>query len=625
MDLPGPIHEILVLFGGFGLLLGGLGVMGLLYSFNHNFDLIDKELCLFIFDCRNMKSNLIFLLSIYVEFITKYIALFIENFYVEKENLEIQCHNSVKIYDTCIGCTQCGLKQPAAWLYLIDTMGFSGQNVSCLYYFIMSYFPWLTILVVLPIFAGSLIFFLPHKGNKIVRWYTIAICLLEFLLMTYAFCYHFQLEDPLIQLKEDSKWIDVFDFHWRLGIDGLSLGSILLTGFITTLATLAAWPVTRNSQLFYFLMLAMYSGQIGLFSSRDLLLFFIMWELELIPRRLYSATKFILYTAGGSIFFLIGVLGMGLYGSNEPGLDLERLINQSYPTTLEILLYFGFLIAYAVKLPIIPLHTWLPDTHGEAHYSTCMLLAGILLKMGAYGLIRVNMELLPHAHYLFSPWLVIIGAVQIIYAASTSLGQRNFKKRIAYSSVSHMGFIIIGIGSITNIGLNGAILQILSHGFIGATLFFLAGTACDRMRLVYLEELGGISIPMPKIFTMFSSFSMASLALPGMSGFVAELVVFFGLITSPKFMLMPKMLITFVMAIGMILTPIYLLSMLRQMFYGYKLFHVPNKNFVDSGPRELFLLICIFLPVIGIGIYPDLVLSLSVDRVEVLLSNYYTK
>ncbi|KAL5645849.1 hypothetical protein ACJX0J_002778 [Zea mays] len=582
-----------------------LGVMGLLYSFNHNFDLIDKELCLFIFDCRNMKSNLIFLLSIPIYWLIRIsilkfklrniLHLFIENFYVEKENLEIQCH----ILNDTLG-----------WI-----MGFSGQNVSCLYYFIMSYFPWLTILVVLPIFAGSLIFFLPHKGNKIVRWYTIAICLLEFLLMTYAFCYHFQLEDPLIQLKEDSKWIDVFDFHWRLGIDGLSLGSILLTGFITTLATLAAWPVTRNSQLFYFLMLAIP------------LLFFIMWELELIPvylllsmwggkRRLYSATKFILYTAGGSIFFLIGVLGMGLYGSNEPGLDLERLINQSYPTTLEILLYFGFLIAYAVKLPIIPLHTWLPDTPWEAHYSTCMLLAGILLKMGAYGLIRVNMELLPHAHYLFSPWLVIIGAVQIIYAASTSL---------AYSSVSHMGFIIIGIGSITNIGLNGAILQILSHGFIGATLFFLAGTACDRMRLVYLEELGGISIPMPKIFTMFSSFSNGFSCLAGNERFVAELVVFFGLITSPKFMLMPKMLITFVMAIGMILTPIYLLSMLRQMFYGYKLFHVPNKNFVDSGPRELFLLICIFLPVIGIGIYPDLVLSLSVDRVEVLLSNYYTK
>nr|YP_009861339.1 NADH dehydrogenase subunit 4 [Stylochaeton bogneri]QIU83030.1 NADH dehydrogenase subunit 4 [Stylochaeton bogneri] len=502
--------------------------------------------------------------------------------------------------------------------------------------FITSYFPWLTIIIVFPIFAGSSLFFLPHRGNKVVRWYTISICLLELLITTYAFCYHFQLDDPLIQLEEDFKWINIFDFHWRVGIDGLSIGPILLTGFITTLATLAAWPVTRDSRLFHFLMLAMYSGQIGSFSSRDLLLFFMMWELELIPvylllskwggkKRLYSATKFILYTAGGSVFLLIGVLGMGLYCSNEPTLNFETLANQSYPVALEIILYFGFLIAYAVKSPIIPLHTWLPDTHGEAHYSTCMLLAGILLKMGAYGLIRINMEFLSHAHSIFSPWLVMVGTIQIIYAASTSLGQRNLKKRIAYSSVSHMGFTIIGIGSITNTGLNGAILQLLSHGFIGAALFFLGGTGCDRIRLVYLDEMGGISIPMPKIFTMFSSFSMASLALPGMSGFVAESVVFFGIITSPKYLLIPKILITFVMAIGMILTPIYSLSMSRQMFYGYKLFNLPNSFFVDSGPRELFVLICIFIPVIAIGIYPDLVISLSVDKVQAILSNYYDR
>nr|YP_010997819.1 NADH dehydrogenase subunit D [Oxandra martiana]WPF64462.1 NADH dehydrogenase subunit D [Oxandra martiana] len=499
-----------------------------------------------------------------------------------------------------------------------------------------SYFPWLTIIVVFPISAGLSIFFLPHRGNRVVRWYTICISMLELLLITYAFCYHFQLDDPLIQLKEDYKWINIFDFHWRLGIDGLSIGPILLTGFITTLATLAARPVTRDSRLFYFLMLGMYSGQIGLFSSRDLLLFFIMWELELIPvylllsmwggkKRLYSATKFILYTAGGSIFLLMGVLGMGLYGSNEPKLNFETSANQSYPLELEIILYFGFFIAYAVKLPSLPLHTWLPDTHGEAHYSTCMLLAGILLKMGAYGLIRINMELLPHAHSIFSPWLIIVGTIQIIYAASTSPGQRNLKKRIAYSSVSHMGFTIIGIGSITDMGLNGAILQIISHGFIGAALFFLAGTTYDRIRLVYLDEMGGIAIPMPKIFTMFSSFSMASLALPGMSGFVAESVVFFGLITSPKYLLMPKVLITFVMAIGMILTPIYSLSMSRQIFYGYKLFHVSNFSFLDSGPRELFVSICIFLPVIGIGIYPDFLLSLSVDKAETILSNYFYK
>nr|AWH05956.1 NADH dehydrogenase subunit 4 [Asclepias eriocarpa] len=500
----------------------------------------------------------------------------------------------------------------------------------------MTFFPWLTIIVVLPISAGSLIFFLPHRGNKVVRWYTICICILELLLTVYTFCYHFQPDDPLIQLLEDYKWIRLFDFHWRLGIDGLSIGPILLTGFITTLATLSAWPVTRDSRLFHFLMLAMYSGQIGLFSSRNLLLFFIMWELELIPvylllsmwggkKRLYSATKFILYTAGGSIFFLMGVLGIGLYGSNQPTLSFETSANQSYPLGLEIIFYIGFFIAFAVKSPIIPLHTWLPDTHGEAHYSTCMLLAGILLKMGAYGLARINIELLSHAHYLFSPWLVIVGAIQIIYAASTSLGQRNLKKRIAYSSVSHMGFLIIGIGSITDTGLNGALLQIISHGFIGAALFFLAGTTYDRTRLLYLDEMGGIAITMPKIFTMFSSFAMASLALPGMSGFVAELIVFFGIITSHNFFFMPKILITFVMAIGIILTPIYSLSMSRQMFYGYKLFNVPNSYFFDSGPRELFLAISLFFPVLGIGMYPDFVLSLSVDKVEVILSNSFSK
>ncbi|TYH31342.1 hypothetical protein ES288_A01G166200v1 [Gossypium darwinii] len=279
-----------------------------------------------------------------------------------------------------------------------------------------------------------------------------------------------------------------------------------------------------------------------------------MWEFELIPVYLLLS-MWGERNVWGSVFLLIGVLGLSLYGSNEPTLNFETLANQSYPVALEIIFYIGFLIAFAVKSPIIPLHTWLPDTHGEAHYSTCMLLAGILLKMGAYGLVRINMELLPHAHSIFSPWLIIVGTMQIIYAASTSLG----------------------IGSITDMGLNGAILQIISHGFIGAELFFLAGTSYDRMRLVYLDEMGRMAVSIPKIFTMFSILSMASLALPGMSGFVAELI----------------------------------------------LFSAPSSYFFDSGPRELFVSISIFLPVIGIGIYPDFVLSLSGEKVETILYNYF--
>jgi NAD(P)H-quinone oxidoreductase subunit 4 len=497
--------------------------------------------------------------------------------------------------------------------------------------FIMSNFPWLTIIVFLPISAGSLIPFFPNKGNSIIRWYTLGICLVEFLLITYIFCYHFDPSNRIIQLREDYNWINFLDFHWRLGIDGLSIGLILLTGFITTLATLAAWPVTRNPRLFHFLMLAMYSGQIGLFASQDLLLFFFMWELELIPiylllsmwggkRRLYAATKFILYTAGGSIFIFIGALTMGLYGSNEPTLDFQILANKSYPTELEIILYLSFSVAYAVKLPIIPFHTWLPDTHGEAHYSTCMLLAGILLKMGGYGIIRINMELLPHAHSIFAPWLVVIGAIQIVYAAFTSFSQRNLKRRIAYSSVSHMGFVLIGIGSITDIGLNGAILQMISHGLIGAALFFLAGTSYDRTRTLFFHKMGATAIYMPKIFTMFSSFSMASLALPGTSGFVAEFLVFLGIVLNQKNSFTFKVIITIIEAIGIILTPIYLLSMLRQTFYGYKLSEFVTSSRTDAGPREIFISICLFLPIIGIGIYPNLVLFLWNDEVDAILS-----
>jgi NAD(P)H-quinone oxidoreductase subunit 4 len=491
-------------------------------------------------------------------------------------------------------------------------------------------FPWLTTIIVFPVFAGLLIPFLPGRGNNLIRWYALSICLLDLILMTYVFANHYSLFNSNIQLYEDYTWIGKIDFHWRVGIDGLSIPLILLTGFITTLATLAAWPVTHQPRLFYFLMLAMYSGQLGLFASQDILLFFFMWELELIPvylllsmwggkRRLYAATKFILYTAAGSIFLLASALILSFWGNSNPVLSLQILSTKSYPITIEILAYLGFLIAYAVKLPALPLHTWLPDTHGEAHYSTCMLLAGILLKMGGYGFIRINMELLPHAHAIFAPWLVLLGAVQIVYAALSAFGQKNLKRRIAYSSVSHMGFVLVGTGAMSDFALSGAILQMVSHGLIGAALFFLAGINYDRTKTILLDQMGGWASKMPKMFAMFTACSMASLALPGMSGFVAEIMVFLGMLTTSAYSFNFRILITFIEAIGIILTPIYLLSMVRQMFYGYKDIKI-NSVTLDASPREIFVLSSLFLPMIGIGLYPKLVLPLWEVKSQLITS-----
>ncbi len=478
-------------------------------------------------------------------------------------------------------------------------------------------FPWLTIAILLPLLACVVIPFLPDDNGKTVRWYSLVVGLIDFVLLVTAFYLNYDFSQPGLQLVESYTWVSQLDLKWSLGADGLSMPLILLTGFITTLAILAAWPVTLKPKLFYFLMLAMYSGQLGVFAVQDMLLFFLFWELELIPvylllsiwggkKRLYAATKFILYTAGGSLFILVAALAMAFYGDSI-SFDMRVLAEKVYPLRLQLLLYGAFLVAYAVKLPIIPLHTWLPDAHGEATAPVHMLLAGILLKMGGYALIRMNLGMLPDAHTYFAPVLVILGCVNIIYAALTSFAQPNLKRKIAYSSISHMGFVLIGIASFTNLGLSGAVLQMISHGLIGASLFFLVGATYDRTHTLILKEMGGVGQKMPKIFAMFTACSLASLALPGMSGFVAELMVFVGFATSDAYSFTFRLITVIFMAIGVILTPIYLLSMLREIFYGPENKElVEHEALVDAEPREVFIIACLLVPIIGFGIYPKL-------------------
>lgn len=504
-------------------------------------------------------------------------------------------------------------------------------------------FPWLTAIVLLPLVAAFIIPILPDKEGKTVRWYALGVAIADLVLMSFVFWQNYDASNTSFQLADKYTWIPEIGLNWSVSVDGLSAPLVLLAGFVTTLAIFSAWQVDRKPRLFYFLMLLLYSAQIGVFIAQDILLLFVIWELELVPvyllisiwggpKRRYAATKFIIYTAAASIFILIAGLGMAFYGNNFT-FDMVALGMKDYPLTLELLLYAGLLIAFGVKLAVFPMHTWLPDAHGEASAPVSMILAGVLLKMGGYGLIRLNMEMLSDAHVYFAPILIILGVVNIIYGGLTSFGQANMKRRLAYSSVSHMGFVLLGIASYTDLGVSGALLQMISHGLIASVLFFLAGVTYDRTHTLALNEMGDIGKAMPKVFALFTAAAMASLALPGMSGFASELSVFVGVTSSDIYTSTFRTVAVFLAAVGVILTPIYLLSMLRQLFYGSDQAPVcvigaekssPNPldrepvcfgtscvlpgeaTYNDATPREVFIAISFLVLITGIGLYPKL-------------------
>jgi NAD(P)H-quinone oxidoreductase subunit 4 len=510
----------------------------------------------------------------------------------------------------------------------------------------MEQFPWLTAMILLPTIAALVIPFIPDKTGKTARWYALGVGMADFFLMCWAFWQNYDPAQSAFQMVEKVSWMPQLGLSWALSVDGLSAPLILLSGLVTTLSMFAAWKVDRRPRLFYALMLLLYAAQVGVFAAQDFLLFFVMWEFELVPvyllvsiwggqNRAYAATKFLMYTALASIFILVAGLAMAFYDDTIT-FDIAELQLKQLPLFLELLLYGGLLVAFGVKLAIFPFHTWLADTHGEASSPVSMVLAGVLLKMGGYGLMRFNLELLPQAHVYFAPVLAILGVVNIVYGALNSFAQKNMKRRLAYSSISHMGFVLLGLASYTDLGMSGAMLQMLSHGLIAAVLFFLAGVTYDRTHTMMMNQLGGIGQAMPKVFALFTIGAMASLALPGMSGFAGEIEVFVGIATGDIYSDTFRTVTVFLSAVGLILTPIYLLSMLRQVFYGPSavcdvmptcdlgdrdLKAQGNQEavcfgndcvlpeaaeFKDASPRELFIAFCFLGLIVAIGCYPQL-------------------
>ncbi|MEM9218481.1 MAG: NAD(P)H-quinone oxidoreductase subunit 4 [Cyanobacteria bacterium P01_F01_bin.150] len=510
-------------------------------------------------------------------------------------------------------------------------------------------FPWLTTLILVPLVASLCVPLLPDKTGKRVRWFALGAGILDFVLMCAVFWNHYDPASTSFQLVETVPWLPQIGVNWQVSVDGISVFLVLLSGLVTTLSMLAAWRVDRRPKFFYALMLVLYAAQIGVFVAQDAMLFFVMWEVELVPvyllisiwggkNRRYAATKFIIYTALASIFILVAALAMAFYG-DVTTFDMAELKLKSFPIGMEMLMYVGLLVAFGVKLAIFPFHTWLPDAHGEASSPVSMVLAGVLLKMGGYGLIRFNMELLPNAHVYFAPILIVLGVVNIIYGALNSFAQKNMKRRLAFSSISHMGFVLIGIASFSDLGMSGAMLQMISHGLIAAVLFFLAGVTYDRTHTMMMNQMGGMGIALPKVFALFTAGAMASLALPGMSGFVSEISVFVGLATSDVYSSIFRTVTISLAAIGLILTPVYLLSLLKEVFYGSSAnlmcdvipscdindkklkrqgsqqavcfgnsCELPAEStFDDASVREVFIAVSFLVLIIGVGFYPRVI------------------
>jgi NAD(P)H-quinone oxidoreductase subunit 4 len=476
----------------------------------------------------------------------------------------------------------------------------------------------LSLIVLLPLAGVLALVLLPASLQKACRWVAFTTLLADLGLMLWSFSRHFDPALGSLQLVERIDWLPAMGLQWSLAADGISAPLVLLSGLVTLLTVAASWDVERKPRLYFALLLAQASAQAVVFLSQDFLLFFLAWELELVPvylliaiwggqRRQYAATKFILYTATASLLILISGLALAFHGDGFT-LNLAELASRSYGGSFGLLCYLGFLIGFGVKLPMFPLHTWLP--------------AGVLLKMGGYALIRFNVQMLPDAHLQLAPALMVLGIVNIVWGALNAFAQDNVKRRIACSSVSHMGFVLLGIAAVNDLGLSGAMLQMISHGLIAAGLFFVTGVFYERTKTLSIPNMGGLAKVLPITFALFVITCLASLALPGMSGFVSEITVFLGITSNDAFTTGFRVITIVLAAIGLVLTPMYLLSMCRRVFFGPRIPALAKLG--DMSPRELTIALVLVVPTLMIGFWPQLATGLydaTTDSIAAQLHN----
>ena len=491
-------------------------------------------------------------------------------------------------------------------------------------------FPYLSAILFLPVVGIIVIALLPKPQQRTIKLIALIFALASFALSIAVFCLFDRSGGVIgqIQFEEKLSWIPAINAFYHLGVDGLSLPLVILMTFLGVLAVLVSWNIQLRPKEYFIWLLLLETSILGVFCSLDMVLFFLFWELELIPmyflisvwgggRKEYSSIKYVIYTLVGSAMMLAGILSIYFTTGSLNMMELAGLA-AAKPFIPLAAMFFLMLIGFAIKLPVFPLHTWLPDAHTDAPTAASVVLAGALLKMGGYGMIRLCVSIFPAVALQYAPLLTALAAVSVLYGAAVTLRQKDLKRLIAYSSVSHMGYVLLGIFALTQVSLTGAVLQMFSHGIITGLLFAMVGLVYDKAHERNLDNLGGLARQMPVIVVVFSIAGLASLGLPGTSGFAAEFITFIGSYSST--VVEGIRLYTILGVFGIVLTAGYILWMLQRVFYGPpldKFNKVPDANNVEK--------VCIFSFVVAImlvGIYPAIltdVIKLGVEPIVRLI------
>jgi NADH-quinone oxidoreductase subunit M len=470
--------------------------------------------------------------------------------------------------------------------------------------------PSLTLLVLLPLAGSVLVLALGRERDALVRQVALAVSIVTFLLSLIVW-WKFDPSSADYQFVERHTWLPDFGISYHVGIDGISLLLVILTTFLTPISLLCSWQsIEKRVREFSFFMLALEAAMIGVFISLDLFLFYLFWDAMLIPmyfligvwgydRRVYASIKFILYTMAGSVLMLVAIIWLAYYHQaviGVPSFDIVDLYALNIPAGFQFWPFLAFTVAFAIKVPLFPFHTWLPDAHVEAPTAGSVILAGVLLKMGTYGLLRFSFPLFPLAARFFAPYLALLAVIGIVYGALVAMVQPDMKKLVAYSSVSHLGFVVLGLTALNLNGVHGAVYQMLAHGVSTGGLFLIVGMLSDRRHTRLITEYGGIKAVAPRLVAAFLLITLASVALPGMNGFVGEFLILIGAFSATA--VRPAGAFTAVAATGVILSAVYMLWMFQRVNYG-PLTNAKNRGLRDLSVREW----CVIAPVCAVAIF----------------------